>query len=325
MNMSKFRFSLTALAIMALTLMISASAQAQATRTWVSAVGNDADPCSRTAPCKTFSGAQSKTAINGEIDAIDPGGYGTISIVKSLTIDGGTGSGWGSILASGTVGVSINIATSVNDPQKTVRLRHLSINGTGPSGSVGTRTGTTAVSVSTLSAAGTTLIVQEVLIDGFTTTGINATFGASGGNLVVEDSYIQECGSRGIFLSATGGFAVGSIRNVRVHRVATGMEVGANGFATVEDSNSSENTGDAFKASSSTAVLNVNHSIMAHNGGAGANASVSGATIRVASNSVYNNTNSFLIAAGATIASDSQNRVAANGGGVAPNGAIPIQ
>lgn len=323
--MSKFRFSVMALAVMAFTLMISASAQAQATRTFVSGVGNDADPCSRTAPCKTFSGAIIKTFINGEIDVLDPGGYGTISITKSITIDGGTGTGWGSILASGTNGVTVNITTSVNDPQKTVRLRHLSINGTGPSGAVGTRTGVNGITVSTASAAGTTVIVQEVLIDGFTTTGINATFGASGGQLIVEDSYIQECGSRGIFLSATGGFAVGSVRNVRVQRVATGMEVGANGFATVEDSNSSLNTGDAFKASSSTAVLNVNHSIMGHNGGAGANASVSGATIRVASSSVYNNTNSFLIAAGATIASDLQNRVAANGGGVAPNGAIPIQ
>ena len=63
--------------------------QAQATRTWVSGVGNDANPCSRTAPCKTFAGAISKTAAGGEIDALDPGGFGAVTITKSITIDGG--------------------------------------------------------------------------------------------------------------------------------------------------------------------------------------------------------------------------------------------
>src|SRR5260370_9338347 len=67
------------------------SAQAQATRTWVSGVGDDANPCSRTAPCKTFAGAISKTAIGGEIDALDPGGFGAVTITKGITIDGGGG------------------------------------------------------------------------------------------------------------------------------------------------------------------------------------------------------------------------------------------
>src|SRR5438309_11895518 len=69
----------------------SGSAQAQATRTWVSGVGDDANPCSRTAPCKTFAGAISKTAANGEIDALDPGGFGVVTITKAITIDGGGG------------------------------------------------------------------------------------------------------------------------------------------------------------------------------------------------------------------------------------------
>src|SRR6185503_12143570 len=138
-----FRFVLSTLAIATLPFELASLAQAQATRTWVSGVGNDADPCSRTAPCKTFSGAIIKTFINGEIDALDPGGYGTITINKSITLDGGQGSGFASILASGvTAGVSINLTSSaINDPLKTVRLRNLSINGTGASGAVGTRTG----------------------------------------------------------------------------------------------------------------------------------------------------------------------------------------
>src|SRR5882757_2077290 len=110
-------------------------ANAQATRTFVSGVGNDADPCSRTAPCRTFAGAISKTFINGEIDCLDPGGFGTLTITKSITIDC-TGT-FGSILASGVNGVVINIAANVNDPFRTVRIRGLSINGTGASGTIG--------------------------------------------------------------------------------------------------------------------------------------------------------------------------------------------
>src|SRR4051794_27676469 len=82
------------------------SASAQATRTWVSGVGDDANPCSRTAPCKTFAGAISKTAAGGEISVLDPGGFGAVTITKSITINGtGTLAG---ILASLTNGVIVN-------------------------------------------------------------------------------------------------------------------------------------------------------------------------------------------------------------------------
>src|SRR6202521_5545017 len=103
-------------------------ASAQATRTWVSGVGDDANPCSRTAPCKTFAGAISKTAVGGEIDALDSGGFGSVTITKSITIDG-TGT-LASIVAAGTNGISINI-TEATDTAKSVRLRGLSINGAG--------------------------------------------------------------------------------------------------------------------------------------------------------------------------------------------------
>src|SRR5437762_1482201 len=112
--MSKFRFTLQTLSLIMFTLALTSIAQAQATRTWVSGVGDDLNPCSRTAPCKTFAGAISKTFINGEIDVLDPGGFGTLSITKSITVDG-TGT-FASVLASGTNGFSINIATNVNDP-----------------------------------------------------------------------------------------------------------------------------------------------------------------------------------------------------------------
>src|SRR5438552_12482981 len=88
-----------------LTLTMTAPAQAQATRTWVSGVGDDANPCSRTAPCKTFAGAISKTASGGEIDCLDPGGFGAVTITKAITLDC-TGT-FGSVLVSGTNGVVV--------------------------------------------------------------------------------------------------------------------------------------------------------------------------------------------------------------------------
>src|SRR5881394_2729026 len=120
--MNKFRFTLKVLAIATFTFAFASLAQSQATRTWVSGVGDDANPCSRTAPCKTFAGAISKTAQGGEIDALDPGGFGTVSIGKAITIDGsGTVA---SILNSGVNGININ--ATAND---FVTIRGLSIQG----------------------------------------------------------------------------------------------------------------------------------------------------------------------------------------------------
>src|SRR5215472_14160234 len=97
------RLILLSLSMIALALVASGSAYAQATRTWVSGVGDDANPCSRTAPCKTWPGAISKTAPGGEIDALDPGGFGALTITKSITIDGGGGQ-VASTLVAGTNG-----------------------------------------------------------------------------------------------------------------------------------------------------------------------------------------------------------------------------
>jgi hypothetical protein len=95
----------------------------QATRTWVSGVGDDANPCSRTAPCKTLAGAISKTATGGEINILDPGGFGAVTITKSITIDGG--GVIGSILSSATNGIIVNA------PNALVSIRNFSINGAG--------------------------------------------------------------------------------------------------------------------------------------------------------------------------------------------------
>src|SRR2546425_6704071 len=120
--MNKFRFTINALAIAIFTFAFASMAQAQATRTWVSGVGDDANPCSRTAPCKTFAGAISKTAACGEIDALDPGGFGAVTITKSITIDGGGNTA--GVLVSGTNGIVVAAQTT-----DVVTLRGLDING----------------------------------------------------------------------------------------------------------------------------------------------------------------------------------------------------
>src|SRR6266566_2251021 len=122
--MNKFRFTINALAIAIFTFAFASMAQAQATRTWVSGVGDDVNPCSRTAPCKTFAGAISKTAAGGIINCLDPGGFGAVTIGKSLTID--CSATFAGVLAAGTNGININAAST-----DIVRLRGLSIEGVG--------------------------------------------------------------------------------------------------------------------------------------------------------------------------------------------------
>ncbi|HVZ52996.1 MAG TPA: right-handed parallel beta-helix repeat-containing protein [Pseudolabrys sp.] len=162
---------------LALLLIMSAgSAQAQATRTWVSGVGDDANPCSRTAPCKTFAGAISKTAASGEINVLDPGGFGAVTITKSITISSeGFEAG---VLVSGTNGIVISAAST-----DVITLKGLDIEGLG--------TGLDGIKF----LAGGALHVINSRIKHFTNSGIN--FAPSSGNpkLFVTDCYIEENGS----------------------------------------------------------------------------------------------------------------------------------
>src|SRR5881227_2035926 len=115
---------LSTLAVLFAVFAATVPANAQATRTWVSGVGDDANPCSRTAPCKTFAGAISKTAAGGEISVLDPGGFGAVTITKAITINGdGTLAG----ILSATVNAVI-VNAGANDM---VVLRSISINGVG--------------------------------------------------------------------------------------------------------------------------------------------------------------------------------------------------
>jgi hypothetical protein len=198
----------------------SGGAQAQATRTWVSGVGDDANPCSRTAPCKTFAGAISKTAAGGEIDALDPGGFGAVTITKAITIDGGGGQVAG-ILAAGFNG--INVAAG---PSDIVTLRNIQLNGAG----------TGLIGISYTSGLG--LIIEHCNISGFqagTATGINVSTAGSA-NMTVHDTYITHNGN-GVRLVPTGGAVAAGFRDVRAEgNAGSGFLLGAASAALIDQS-----------------------------------------------------------------------------------------
>jgi hypothetical protein len=180
----------------------AAPAHAQATRTWVSGVGDDmALVCSRTNPCKTLAAAISVTDTNGEINCIDPGGFGSVTITKSITIDcSGT---FGGIVAAGTNGITINL-TATPDPLKSVVLRGLNINGAGSAGQAGLR------GVSILSA--TLVTLDNVVISNFTQQGV-ADVRTAPGRLFIKNSVIRNNAGVGILAAGTSGTNV-SIENV---------------------------------------------------------------------------------------------------------------
>jgi hypothetical protein len=265
-------------------LALSSVAQGQAVRTWVSGVGDDVNPCSRTAPCKTWAGAFTKTFINGEIDALDPGGYGTLNITKSITLNGGTGSGWGSTLASSTVGFTVNIAVSANDPLRQVTLKHLSINGAGFIGSVGTRTGTNGINY----IQGNRLIVEDCQIFNFATTGIRVALTNSGALNVVRTT-IDSC-QVGISHTTTSGTVNSSISDsVIQHSTGNGLQVDA-GTVTVSNSVIANNGGAGLVAQGSVgSVINANNNEVVDNVGAGISAGTAQGTVRINGNSIHRN------------------------------------
>lgn len=214
--MKRLALSVAALAAALLPLLFTSPAHAQATRTFVSGVGNDADPCSRTAPCRTFAGAIVKTFINGEINCLDPGGYGTVNITKSITID--CRHTLGSDLSSGTTGVIVNIPVSVNDPTRSVRLRGILINGTGASGAVGTRTGIDGIRI----LQATSVFVEDSVIAEFSQQGIEVAATANV-NLRLDNVTIRNTNVACMTLATTSGQVVAMLNNVRAFGCPVGL------------------------------------------------------------------------------------------------------
>lgn len=289
--------------IPSLFLTLSAVASAQATRTWISGVGDDVNPCSRTAPCKTFAGAISKTATGGEIDVLDPGGFGTVSITKSITLDGNSGA-IGSILASGINGVTINGAGVV------VTLRNLTINGAGsPIGTNG---------VYLVNAAG--LHLENVVIQNFSQTGI--TIGSSNAVAVTLDNVLVR-DVTGPALAATGAsssaVATVNIKNSSFSNSSSGVIIGQNAKGMVMNSSASTNTGAGYSVNAN-GILTVADSSSSLNVGAGfaLNSSAGNPTLTLVRATAASNTAAGVVVTGAgtAVIRSTSSALLGNGGGI---------
>jgi hypothetical protein len=303
---------------------LASSAHAQATRTWVSGVGDDVNPCSRTAPCKTFAGAISKTAAGGEINCLDPAGYGAVTITKSITIDC-TGQ-LGSILASSTTGVIVNGANIH------VRLQGLTINGGPP-----TSPGVNGVRY----LQGGSLTIEDCTIFNFGGASPNG-FGVIVNNtsgearLTIIDSTLSNNGTAtsggglGIFPTGTGGVRA-TLRNVNlVNNFFTGITMTTTGTTgqsnlVVEDSTIANNVGVGLAASSTGQInLTVNNSSLSNNS-TGLVATGTNLQGRVGNSTITNNGTGLLIVGSATVSSYGNNRLDGNGTNNAFSGLIPTK
>jgi len=308
----KFVFSVRVLVVVVFTLAFASLAQGQATRTWVSGVGDDANPCSRTAPCKTFAGAISKTAEGGEIDALDPGGFGGVTITKALTIDGGHGSGWASILVGAGSGVIVNITTGTHINDAVVILRNISFQGASQSISAGTN------GINFIRAE--RLIVENCVFENFSTTGITEASQASSGHLWVQDSSFDNTNT-GIQLNTSSGFTVAQIDRCHFSGLTDGVNTTANAFATIRDSYFGQTTGvvnGAVRAATGCQVT-VEDSMFANNN-IGVN--IAGGTIRVSNDSFYGNGTAIN---GGTAESANNNRFRGNGTDGATTNVITVK
>ena len=274
-------------------LFASAPAHAQATRTWVSGVGDDVNPCSRTAPCKTFAGAISKTAAGGEINCLDPGGFGTVTITKSMTLN--CHEILGSIIAGAAPGITINALTTDR-----VVIRNLMLQGAN-SGTIG---------INILSAA--VVSIEDCIVTQFTQRGISDARTAGNTKLFVRNTIISNNASTGIALTAIGPNKA-DIDNITSINNLFGVAVGNGNTAMVKRSVMSGNTNSGVEADPGGA-LNVDNSSISSN----VTGVMGGGTIRLSNSDIAFNGTGI---SGATT-SFGNNRISGNGTpGTAPTAA----
>ena len=311
-------------ALFAASLLASSPAAAQATRTWVSGVGDDVNPCSRTAPCKTFAGAISKTAAGGEINCIDPGGFGAVTITKSMTIDCSTVTA--GVLVAGTNGITINTAT---DPNSRVAIRGLTIDG-GPPGS------NSLAGIRVVQAG--TVIIENVRIWNFSGTpgrGVNIDGAAQNMQVFIANSTIDNNSGGGVVASPGGGFSASvELRNVRLMNngttqlFVTTASGGSAVNATVIDSQLAGGgiagtSGVAAKALTGTATVLIKSSSISGNPVYGINSNGAGADVRVGDTAITNNGTGLNTANTGKLESFGDNDLAGNTTPGAFTGTIP--
>ena len=278
-------------------------ANAQAARTFVSGVGSDLNPCSRTAPCSTFVVAMSKTAAGGEIDCLDSGGFGTVTIDKSLTIDC-TGVGGSILSVGGTTAVTVNTG-----PSDRVILRNLNFTGAGSGG------------IAIRFLAGLHLVVENVRIASYTNAGIEVNKSTSG-NIYVRDAVISNVPT-GIRLSTTTGAITAQIDNTRIDNVTNGLDVTTTGVVASISNSVVMAASGAGLLTSGPGFINASKTVLARNG-IGVNSISFGGSIRISSNALDDNTTGIAFANGGTVSSAGNNTVIGPIGQDPNGGAIPL-
>ena len=261
------RFLRRLVAMLVLGLMFASGAHAQATRTWVSGVGDDANPCSRTAPCKTFAGAISKTATGGEINVLDPGGFGAVTITKAITISGG--GELASVLVSGTNGIVVSAG-----PADMVIFRNIEINGIG--------TGINGIRV--LSAG--TVMVDHCQIYGFTGNAIDVSV-TNPVKILVQDSTFSGTGgsSGGVVLEGTSGPGpvTALLKNVSIQGTGTAVHTYRGHIDVIR----STFQGNAYGALAELGSINIDDSMFSYNGTA--LQAMPTASVRMSNLDIFNN------------------------------------
>jgi hypothetical protein len=248
---------------------MSGLAEAQATRTWVSGVGDDLNPCSRTAPCKTFAGAISKTATNGYIHVLDPGAFGAVTITKNITIDG-------TPFMAGVLNTLNGSGIIINGAGIKVTLRGLDIEGASTGG----------IGVRIINSA--SVNIENCHITDWATAAIDYNQ-AAGGLLTVSDTEIKRST---IGINVTNGRAM--VENVHSDFNTTGIKANANAQVTVRNSYLSGG-GEGLNSATASSIFNVENAIIQANT-FGLNAQ--NGTIRISNSGILSNSNTGLFNAG---------------------------
>jgi len=221
-------------------VLIASPAQAQATRTWVSGVGDDANPCSRTAPCKTFAGAISKTASGGEINCLDPGGFGGVTLVKPITLN--CKYTIGSILVAGAPGITIN-TTGATDRVTLRGIQIQGINQTVTPGTIGVRI-----------IAAKSVSIEDSVITGMGQQGIADQRTAGNVKLFIRNTVISNNTGAGISLGATGTNNNTEIDNVSAINNSFGLAAGVGNNVLIRRSVFSGNTSVGVEADNGASI-----------------------------------------------------------------------
>ena len=296
-----------------LLLLASGNVFAQATRTWVSGVGDDVNPCSRTAPCKTWAGAISKTAAGGIINCLDPGGFGTVTITKSITIS--CKHIEGSALSSSTNGININGAGI------DVVLRGLDIDG-----SPTTSPGLNGIRF----LQGASLVVEDCVIrrfggaapNGYGLIVQNASLTAK---INIVNSNITGNGvgtnGAGIQIAPTGtGRATVVISNTTLVNNAVGIKVstaatsGAVGITVIDTTvDGSTSAGIVSEAGTGAVRMMLNRIVSANNTGNGVQSTGTNSLVRIGDSVVTGNTGTGLaVTSSGVLQSYGNNQVSGN-------------